>query len=38
MTQTKVILCISKKSIKKRHKHHILIIIYEIKLLIFKYI
>jgi hypothetical protein len=37
MTQTKVILYISKNSIKTRHKHHILIIIYKIKLLIFKY-
>ncbi len=35
MTQTKVILYISKKT---RNKHHILIIIYEIKLLILKYI
>ena len=38
MTQTKVILYISKKINKTRNKHHILIIIYEIKLLILKYI
>jgi hypothetical protein len=36
MTQTKVILYISKNSIKTRNKHHISIIIYEIKLHILK--